>query len=272
MARRVTLVAGSGSLVPYIVRAIQQRRDELQVIDIAGGRTIDGQVVEAGSLGRADELVAMIRRFSPTHLMLAGGVHISDRDRRGLADRAGAGYAQSGGLGDLGLASMIQHFCRENGYMLVDIFEVAPELIAPAGHIAGPPLDAELARVAAYGLRTARAIGAIDLGQSVVVSANRPIAAEDAGGTDVLLGRVASLREAGLVGGRLRLVLAKSRKPDQPAFLDLPSIGADTIGNAAAAGISAIAVEAGGSLLLDRMAIEHEAERHGVSVAGLSHE
>lgn len=272
MSRRVTLVAGSGSLVPYIAGAIQQRGDELQVIDIVGGRSIEGAVVEPGSLAKAEELVATIRGFSPTHLMLAGGVHISDRERRGLADTSGAALEATGGLGDLGLAAMIQHFCRANGYNLVDVFEVAPELIAPAGHIAGPPMDKELSGVAAYALRTARAIGAIDLGQSVVVSANRPVAAEDAGGTDVLLERVGSLRAAGLIGGQLRLVLAKSRKPDQPAFLDLPSIGRDTVTRAAAAGISAIVVEAGGSLVLDRAAIERNAAELGVSVTGLRHE
>jgi len=271
MERRVTLVAGSGSLVPYIADAIRQRGDLLQVIDIVGGRSVEGIETVYRPLAEPDRLAQAIMEFGPTHLMLAGGVHISDRERLGLADTTGASLDRTGGLGDLGIATLIQHFVRSNGINLVDVHEIAPELVAPEGHLAGPPLDDDLATVAAYGMKTALAIGAIDLGQSVVVSANRPVAAEDAGGTDVLLRRVAQLRAEGLIGGRLRLVLAKSRKPNQPSFLDLPSIGGDTVINAAAAGISAIVVEAGGSLLLDRAAIEREALAHGIAVAGLHH-
>jgi DUF1009 family protein len=271
MARRVTLVAGSGSLVPYIADAIRRRGDVLQVIDIIGDRTLEGIETVHRPLAQPERLAQAIVEFGPTHLMLAGGVHISDGERRGLADTSGAALGQTGALGDLGLATLIQHFVRTNGINLVDVHEIAPELVAPEGHIAGSALDSDLAEVAAYGMRTALAIGAIDLGQSVVVSANRPVAAEDAGGTDVLLQRVAQLRAEGRIGGQLRLVLAKSSKPNQPSFLDLPSIGGDTVVNAAAAGISAIVVEAGGSLLLDRAAIEREALAHGITVAGLRH-
>ena len=271
MTRRVTLVAGSGSLVPYIAQAITRRGDVLQVIDIIGGLKLEGVETVHRPLAQPEQLAQAIVGFGPTHLMLAGGVHISDGERRGLADTSGARLDQTGGLGDLGIAALIQHFVTTNGINLVDVHEIAPELVAPEGHIAGPPLDESLTTVAAYGMKTALAIGAIDLGQSVVVSANRPVAAEDAGGTDVLLQRVARLRTDGLIGGQLRLVLAKSRKPNQPSFLDLPSIGSETVVNAAAAGISAIIVEAGGSLLLDRDAIERQADTHGITVAGLRH-
>jgi DUF1009 family protein len=121
-------------------------------------------------------------------------------------------------------------------------------------------------------LRAARAIGAIDLGQSIVVSGNRPIAAEDAEGTDALLRRVAALRAVGLAGNSgMPLILAKARKPKQPSFVDLPAIGPHTVINAAEAGISVIVVEAKGTLLLERSAIEYEAATRGVTLIGLRH-
>jgi DUF1009 family protein len=205
-------------------------------------------------------------------MVLAGGVHITDTDRRGLADAFGLAGKLASGLGDIGLAGMILLYSKTQGWKLVGAHEVAPELLAPAGHIAGPALGAALAPVAAAAMKAAKAVGAIDLGQSAVVSASRPIAAEDAGGTDGLLRRVAELRAAGLVGERHGpLVLAKARKPKQPSFVDLPAIGADTVTGAAAAGISVIAVEAGASLLLGRAQIESEAEARGVTVIGLRH-
>lgn len=272
MTRRVTLVAGTGSLVPHIATAIQRRGDEIQVIDIIGGRQLPGLEAAFRPLADVPALLASIEEFGPSDLALAGGVHISEQERRSIALHMGPGGSGVGGMGDLGLATTIGHYCQKKGIRLLDVPGVAPELVAPEGHIAGPALDAQLQPVAAYGLSVARAIGAIDLGQSVVVSAQRPIAAEDAGGTDALLSRIAELRRRGLVGGEQGpLVLGKSRKPGQPSFFDLPSIGSDTVVNAAAAGVSAIVVEAGGTLILDRAAVERAAESHGIPVVGLRH-
>jgi len=273
MSRRVTLVAGGGELVPHVARAIRERGDTLQVVDIVGrSETIAADQFARQSLSDATALLQGIKDFGPSHMVLAGGVHITDTDRRGLAKAFGLAGKLAGGLGDIGLAGMILLYGKAQGWKLVGAHEVAPELLAPAGRIAGPAIDAELTAVAERAMRAAKAIGAIDLGQSIVVSGSRPIAAEDAGGTDGLLQRVAALRSAGLVGEKHGpLVLAKARKPKQPSFVDLPAIGADTVTRAAEAGIWVIAVEAGASLLLDRSGVEREASARGVSVVGLRH-
>jgi len=272
MARRVTLVAGRGALVSHVTDAIRRRGDTLQIIDLVGDRHLPADEVTRASLNDAGTLLKSIKAFGPSHLVLAGGVHISDSERRALAEAFGVAGRLAGGLGDIGLAGMIFVYCKAQGYKLVGVHEVAPDLLAPEGLIAGPPLTVELESVARSALKAARAIGAIDLGQSVVVSVNRPVAAEDAGGTDALLERVAALVASGLVGGeRGPLVLAKARKPKQPSFVDLPAIGRETVIGAADAGIAAIVVEAKASLLLDRPAIEREARARGISVVGLRH-
>lgn len=270
MPRRVTLVAGRGTLVPHVANAIRRQGDSLQIIDLVGRDRLDAHEFERHSLSDAASLVAAIKAFGPSHVVMAGGVHISDSDRRGIANAFGLAGKIAGGLGDVGLAGMILLYCKAQGYRLVGAHEIAPELLAPEGLVAGPALTAEAQGVAAAALKAARSIGALDLGQSIVLSANRPVAAEDAGGTDALIARVAQLREAGLTGepGGL-LVLAKARKPKQPSFVDLPSIGSDTVIGAAAAGISVIVVEAKASLLLDREAIIREAESRQVSVVGM---
>jgi DUF1009 family protein len=273
MARRVTLVAGGGDLVPHVASAIRQRGDTLQVIDLVGrAEAVAADETLRQSLSDATALLAGIKAFGPSHMVLAGGVHITDTDRRGLVSAFGLAGRLASGLGDVGLAGMILLYSKTQGWQLVGAHEVAPELLAPAGHIAGPELDPGLAPVAARAMQGAKAIGAIDLGQSIVISAGRPIAAEDAGGTDGLLDRIAQLRAAGLVGDRHGpLVLAKARKPKQPSFVDLPAIGADTVTRAADAGVSVIAVEAAASLLLDRPGIERVAAAAAVTVIGLRH-
>jgi DUF1009 family protein len=125
--------------------------------------------------------------------------------------------------------------------------------------------------VARFALETARAIGALDIGQAAVVSAGRVIAVEDIAGTDALLRRVAGYRNEGL-GPEVRLVLAKALKPQQSRLADRPAIGPDTIANAAAAGISAIAVEAGGAIVIGRAAVEAAAIAAGISVIGIAND
>jgi DUF1009 family protein len=272
MARRLTLVAGAGDLVPHLARAARANGDTLQVLDLLGRDDIVGDEIARVPLSDAARLIAVIKAFRPTHILLAGGVHISDPDREGLAKAFGLAGKIAGGLGDVGLAGMILLYCKMQGIKLVGAHEVAPELLAPEGHIAGPRVEASVLAAAEMALKAARAIGAIDLGQSIVFSRDRPIAAEDAGGTDALLARVAALRDRGLTGNRgAPLILAKARKPKQPKFVDLPAIGPQTVANAEAAGISVIAVEARATLLLDRAALEAEAVARKVSIIGLRH-
>lgn len=268
--RRVTLIAGSGLLAPLVAAAVRQRGDTLEVIDIVGRGDLDGATHL--TLTQASELIAAVKAHKTTHLVMAGGVHISDAEREGIVQAFGFAGKVARVAGDVGLAGMILVFCRVNRIKLVGVQDVAPGLLAPEGHIAGPPLDAAFTASAQRALAVARAIGAVDLGQSVIVSGNRPIAAEDTGGTDALLLRAAELRARGLAGNSgMPLILGKAKKPKQPSFVDLPAIGPNTLVNAAAAGVSVIALEARNTLLLDRAAIEQEAATRGITVVGLKH-
>ncbi len=272
MPRRLTLIAGSGSLVPLIAAAAKRHGDTLQVIDVVARGDLTGDVVSAIPLSQAEAVIAAVKSFRTSHMVLAGAVHISDAEREGLAKAFGFAGRVAKSLGDVGFAGMILVYCRLIGVKLIGAHEVAPDLLAPEGLIAGPALTAEATEFARGALKAARAVGAIDLGQSIVCSGDRPVAAEDAGGTDALLTRVAALRAAGIVGnGTAPLILAKALKPKQPRFVDLPSVGAETVRKAAAAGIAILAVEAGRSLALEREALTAEANARGVSVIGLRH-
>jgi len=272
MSRRLTLIAGSGALAPLMAEAARRNGDALQVIDLVGRSDLEGDRVEHISLANASRLIAAVREFPTTHLILAGAVHISDAEREGIVRAFGLAGQVARIAGDVGLAGMIQLAAKMNRVKLIGAHELAPDLLAEEGHIAGPPLDPAFAESARTALAAARAIGSIDLGQTIVVSGSRPVAAEDAGGTDALLKRVAELRTAGLVGNSgMPLILAKARKPRQPRFVDLPTIGALTVANAAAAGISIVVVEARGTLLMDRPSILREAGARRVTIVGLRH-
>jgi DUF1009 family protein len=252
--------------------AARRNGDALQVIDLVGRNDLEADRVEHIPLAQASRLMTAVREFPTTHLVLAGAVHISDAERESIVKAFGLAGQVARIAGDIGLAGMIQLAAKMNRVKLIGAHELAPDLLAPEGHIAGPPLDPSRAAFAKTALAAARAIGIIDLGQTVVVSGNRPVAAEDAGGTDALLKRAAELAAAGLIGNSgMPLILAKARKPKQPKFVDLPTIGVQTVVNAAAAGISMIVVEAHNTLLMDRPGIVREAAARKVTIVGLRH-
>lgn len=266
MARRLTLIAGSGALPGHVLAAAQRNGDSVQVLALGGRDDLTGSIAVAVANPMA--IIAAIKAFGSTHVTMAGGVQLSSVEREGLARTFGA----TGGaaMGDGVLSALGHVISAQTGAALLGPHEVAADLIAAAGHIAGPALSAEQSEFAAFALRRAREAGALDLGQALVTLGRRVIAAEDVAGTDALLMRVKTYRDRGLadsIGGDL--IVAKASKPGQPLYVDLPAIGAQTVVNAHAADVSIIVVEAGRTLLLERERLIAEAEQRGVSVVAI---
>jgi UDP-2,3-diacylglucosamine hydrolase len=101
------------------------------------------------------------------------------------------------------------------------------------------------------------------------VAKNYVLAVEAAEGTDAMLARCAGLREIGRIKQRARSgVLVKAPKPGQEERVDLPTIGPETVRNAAAAGLAGIAVAAGRVLMAEHAATIAAANRHGLFLVG----
>ncbi len=114
-----------------------------------------------------------------------------------------------------------------------------------------------------YGWDVAREIGRLDIGQCVVVKDRVIVAVEAVEGTDRAIKRGGELAGEGVV-------VVKRCKPQQDLRFDLPAIGPKTIQVMASVKATALAVEAGRSVLLDRQEMIHQAERAGIAVVGLA--
>lgn len=157
-----------------------------------------------------------------------------------------------------GIAAMLE----ERGFPVIDPTPYLAEALAPEGVLGRErPTEAEAAD-AAYGLELARAIGRLDLGQTVVVKERVAVAVEALEGTD------ACIQRGGELGGK-GTVVAKAVKPQQDRRFDLPAIGPRTIATMRAAGCRVLAVEAGGTLVMDRDELVRQADRAGIAVVGL---
>lgn len=269
MPSKLGIVAGRGPLPARIIEACRRAGRDFFVVAIEG-QTDPATVARAPHawvrLGAAGKALEHLKAAGVAELVLAGPVA-----RPSFASLRPDGWtakflARSGAaiLGDDGLfRALVRTLERDEGLRVVGAHDLAPELVAQEGCFGRYAPDADAGRDIAVGIEAARAIGARDIGQSVVVQGGRVIGVEDAAGTDALLARAA---RAGARGG----VLVKIAKPGQERRVDLPTIGVETVRGAAAAGLKGIAVEAGGTLVLDRAALVDAADAAGLFVVGVT--
>ena len=173
--------------------------------------------------------------------------------------------------GDDHVLSRVVRFFEQKGYRVHGAGDVAPELLAGEGVLGGRTPSAEDKADIALALRVVGALGRLDIGQAAVVVKGHVLAVEAAEGTDAMLTRCAELRATGRTGRRSRAgVLVKAPKPGQEERVDLPTIGPDTVTKAAEAGLSGIAVAAGGVLMAERGATIGAADQHGLFLVGVT--
>jgi DUF1009 family protein len=275
---RLGLIAGGGTLPVLLAGDCRASGRSLFVIRLKGMADPALAAFDGGEAGIAElgKMMELLRGAGCEAVCFAGAVSRPDfralrPDLRGLKALPGAIAAAKEG-DDALLRFVLAEFERE-GFRIEGAEAVSAALTladGPLGRIApGPEHHADIAQA----LRTARKIGALDIGQGAVVADGLVLAVEAQEGTDAMLRRCADLPAAlrGTSGARVG-VLAKAPKPIQERRIDLPVIGPATVELAAAAGLAGIVGEAGGVLVVERVRVVEAADRLGLFVLGLAPE
>lgn len=150
---------------------------------------------------------------------------------------------------------------KKDGVELVEATPWLKPLMPAAGFVLGPKLSDEQRADVEFGLRIAKEVSRLEIGQTVVVKRGTVLAVEGFEGTDKCLTRGGEL--AGKDGGA---VAVKVAKPDHDMRFDIPCIGLKTLENCAAAGVAVLAFEAGRSLLLEKDACAEFCRSHKLSL------
>lgn len=278
LKRRLALIAGNGSLPCQIAEALNGAGREFRIIAIKGEadeRTRAQADTELG-WGEIGRLYKFLKKTGCRDVLLIGGVSKRPDFTSILGDlgtlkrlptiiRALAG-------GDDSLLTKVIRLFEVEGYRVVGIKDVAPQLLASSGVLGkvqpnqGDWRDAELA------LRATEKLGELDIGQAAIAVGGRVVALEGAEGTDAMLQRCAELKRIGRIRSKGRAgVLVKTAKPNQDLRVDLPTVGPMTIDLAAAAGLAGIAVEASGALIAEKEETLKKADNAGLFVIGIEH-
>jgi DUF1009 family protein len=261
------LIAGSGLLPFELARAA--RRAGFRVAAVGHrGETAETLLAEVDSLdwvrlGQIKKIASALKREGVSRAVFGGAL----RKQTGFTSvrpdlEVIKILARLEGKGDDRLLKAFALWFSEQGIEIVGPRGLLPDCFAPVGHIAGPaPTESQLSD-ARQGLRLCRLLGEGDVGQTVVVRDGVVLAVEALEGTDACILRAGSLAPKG--------VAVKALKPKQDLRFDLPAVGPATLAVLVQAKGSALALEAGATLLIDRQGLRLEADRHRIAVFGLS--
>ena len=158
------------------------------------------------------------------------------------------------------LIGAVARVLEDEGIELVDSTEFLGPLLPAPGVLTRRAPDAYEAADIAYGREVARKIADLDLGQTVIVRERACVAVEAMEGTDETVERAARL-----TGGQ-RLVVVKVSKPGQDMRFDVPVVGLKTIAVMRKSNATALAIDAGRTLLFDRDDLIRAADEAGIAI------
>lgn len=166
---------------------------------------------------------------------------------------------------DDNLLRAFSNLMDENGIKVVGSYEVLPELLAKPGIWTKKQPDPEILKDILIGFKTAKKIGELDIGQTIVVSGGSVVAVEAVEGTDNAIRRGGSLCGKGGV-------VVKVSKPNQDMRFDIPAIGPETLRTMKEAGIDVLAIEALKTNVLDHAGMISMADENDIIIAAVNEE
>ena len=270
MAPKLGILAGAGGLPARLVERSREQGREVFVLAFEGQtepQSVENVEHSWQRLGAIAEAVAALRQAGVEEVVMAGGMTRPSFSELKLDRHHAYLYAKLGvsALGDDGLLRAVIRYLEEQGFKVIGVDDVMEHLLAAETSYSRLLPDEQAQVDIRRGIAAAVALGAADVGQAAVVQQGVVLGVEAVEGTDALLERCAGLARPGPGG-----VLVKVKKPGQERRADLPTIGAATIESAARAGLRGIAVEAGGTLIVDQNQVRALADEKGLFVVGVA--
>jgi UDP-2,3-diacylglucosamine hydrolase len=268
---RYGLIAGNGRFPVLALESARQLGDEVVVVAIKDEAA--PEVAECAAslhwihVGQLAKLIEILRREGISEVMMTGQVkHVSifsnlKPDWKLVKVLAGLREKNTAAL-----IGGVQRALEEEGIQLVDSTRLLKPLLSGAGVLTKRKPTSDEEKDLTYGRRVAQVLASIDIGQSVAISEKACVAVEAMEGTDSMLRRAATL-----VNGRpLRLVKVSHGRGH--LLFDVPVVGLSTIDTMRETGTTALAVDAGRTLLLDKDEMILRANEAGVTIVGYAPE
>jgi DUF1009 family protein len=259
------LIAGNGDFPFLVLEGARSRGIEMAVIAIREEASPElarrTERLHWVSLGELSRTIDLLHQEGVNHAVMAGQVKHNKIFSAIRPDWKLAKLLLSLPVKNTdSLIGAVARVLHDEGIELVDSTKFLGSLLPAEGVLTRRSPDPSEATDIAYGLGVARQIAALDLGQTVVVRDGACVAIEAMEGTDETIERAARI-----TGGQ-RLVVVKASKPAQDMRFDVPVIGLRTIEVMQRANATALAIDAGKTLLFDRDRLIVAADAAGIAI------
>ncbi len=266
---KIGLIAGGGMMPVEIIKSCRSRGIEVYVAGLlpwADNAVFQGVDHVMARLGEVGKMMKFFKEHGVTELVLAGGIKrpalkelIPDFEAVKILAKVALTK-----INDDGLFRAVISEIEARGFHVLGIEEIVPEMLFKEGVYGRvKPSSGDMDDIR-RGIEVARALGAVDVGQAVVIQEGIVLAVEAVEGTDAMLSRASALKKPGKAP-----VMVKIVKPGQDTRVDLPAIGIQTIEQLTKYGMGGIAVESGGILVIEREAVIAAADAAKIFIIGM---
>ncbi|HEY4743003.1 MAG TPA: UDP-2,3-diacylglucosamine diphosphatase LpxI [Candidatus Acidoferrales bacterium] len=259
------LIAGNGDFPFLVLEGARSRGIDMAVIAIKEEASPE-LAQRAGrlhwvSLGELSRTIELLHQEGVQHAVMAGQVKHNKIFSAIRPDWKLAKLLLSLPVKNTdSLIGAVARVLHDEGIELVDSTKFLGTLLPAEGILTRRSPDQSESADIAYGRHVAQQIAALDLGQTVVVRDRACVAIEAMEGTDETIERAARI-----TGGQ-RIVVVKVSKPTQDMRFDVPVVGLKTIEVMQRSNATALALDAGKTLLFDRDRLIAAADDAGIAI------
>ncbi len=271
---KIGLIAGEGKMPVYIAQKAASKGYEVYVAGAKGNAKEEdfktcARVFQSFRLGQLGAGIQFFKKYGVTRVVMAGRVQHTSIFSNLMPDLRGAKFLASlKNMQTKNILSRVMDEFKKDGIEFENSALFLEDFMPQKGVLSARTPTPEEEQAAAFGYKIAKAIAALDIGLTCVVSQNAVIAVEGMEGTDRCILRAGELY-TNSAEKKSAVAVVKVARPDQDSRFDLPVIGKGTVESVRKAGFGVLAFEAGKTLVLDLEEVIQLADKYKICLMAL---
>jgi DUF1009 family protein len=264
MGERIGILAGQGAFVSWALSELKEQGFSCVVAGVEGE-------AESGLESRADifqwikpgdvaETISFLKSHGVRTVMMLGKIRPGLIFKREDFDAAAAGlWDRIEEKSPAGILRAVIEFIEQKGLRVASPDSLLRPQFCRAGVLTSNRPDTALVENIDLGLRLAKHLADLEVGQTVIIKDKTIVAVEGLEGTDQTIARAGELAGRGIVA-------AKAGRTRQDLRIDVPAVGLATVQNLIRAGGAGLGIEAGRVAFFQREEAIPLADAHGLSI------
>jgi UDP-2,3-diacylglucosamine hydrolase len=262
----LALIAGDGSLPEILAKRLNESGILSLLIVLQGSKERFGYIQEKvfeSAPGKINFIINLLKKYKIKKLIMIGKI-----DKNAFMERKGFDLKALKLLkvlkngNDMSIFHAIDIELKKIGIEILQQDLYLKDLIVGEGTITKKKPSKKDMLDAQYGLKYAKLLASMDIGQAVVVKNQVITAVETVEGTNETIRRGAALAKSGSV-------VCKAGRANQDKRFDIPAVGLDTIKLMSECNCSLLALEAESILIVNPKEVIKYADAKKISITGI---